>query len=125
MKRFLLCMAAVCSVVTVVFGQKVLAGMDDLLSPNEIYVFTQKGCPHCWAAEAYLKEKKPNLKVQIKDIADAENRTLFFVCGAKFGLDKMQMGTPLFCMGDKYIMGWNSESQDQFEEYAKNFAANE
>ena len=47
----------------------VAANVDDLISPKEIYVFIQKGCPHCWAAEKYLKEKHPDLKVQLKDIA--------------------------------------------------------
>ena len=93
----------------------------ETLQENEIYVFTQKTCPHCWAVEAYLKEKHPNLKVQLRDISELGNMNLFFVCGEKFNLKKTEMGTPLFCMGKKYIMGWSSEEQKEFEEYVKDF----
>lgn len=102
-------------------SNKAPANVDELISKKEIYVFIQRGCRHCLAAEKYLEETYPNLKVNLKDIAKEENRTLFFACGAKFGLSKFAMGTPLFCMGDHYIMGWGPEEQIKFDTYVKNF----
>ena len=97
------------------------AASPDAIKPNEVYIFTQKTCPHCWAAEDYLKEKYPSADFKFKDLSDDNNRALFFACGEKFGLNKMAMGTPLFCMGDHYIMGWGTEEQEQFDLYVKEF----
>lgn len=101
------------------------ASLDELIDAKKIYVFIQKGCPHCWAAEKYLKEKHPNLDLEMKDIAVSENRKLFAACGAKFKLNKYTMGTPLFCMGDNYILGWDTEAEGQFETYLKDFLSKE
>ena len=95
------------------------------IQDDKIYVFIQSGCPHCWAAEKYLKEKHPNLKVELRDISEERNRMMFFGCGAKFGLNKLKMGTPLFCMGKNYILGWDSTSEKVFDDYAKDFLPRE
>ena len=106
-------------------GADEVVNVAEVISPDEIYVFIQKGCPHCWAAEAYLKEKHPDLKMRMEDIAKTSSRNLFYACGAKFKLNKYSLGTPLFCMGDKYILGWDQEAQEQFEEYLKEFLSKE
>ena len=92
---------------------------------DKIYVFVQKGCPHCSAAEDFLKKKHPDLKVELRDISDNYNRMMFFGCGAKFGLSKLKMGTPLFCMGKNYILGWDYASEKVFDEYVKDFLPQE
>ena len=97
------------------------AAIEDILSDQEIYVFTQATCPHCQAAEAYLKEKYSTLPIQLKDISDFKNRQMFFACGAKFGLKRTAIGTPLFCMKDHYIIGWSETARNQFETYVKEF----
>ena len=58
---------------------------------------------------------------KFRDLSDDYNTTLFFACGEKFGLNKMSMGTPLFCMGNHYIMGWGSDERKQFDLYVKDF----
>ena len=107
MKKFFVC------VFLLFIACKCFGAINDLLSPKEIYVFTQVTCHHCWDAEDYLKDKYPDLKIQKKDIADEQNRFLFFACAAKFKLDKAKLGTPLFCMGDHYIMGWGRAERKQ------------
>ena len=64
MKKLLFLLAAIGVVVLWGFWNKAPANVDEMLLPNEIYVFIQKGCPHCWAAEEYLKETYPDLTVQ-------------------------------------------------------------
>ena len=112
-----------CSLVLVAsfWGWATRAVSPSALNNNEIYVFIQKTCPHCHAAEAYIKEHYPDLSVHFKDIAYQNERALFFACGEKFGLNKIQMGTPLFCMGDKYILGWSFDEQKKFDEYVQEF----
>ena len=97
-----------------------MAGSGVLL-PSEIYVFVQKTCPHCQAAEAYLDKSYSNVSIQIRDISQSENRALFFACAEKFGLSKWSLGTPLFCIGNHYIMGWGPEEQAKFDAYVKDF----
>ena len=121
MKKILFVAALVAIVFFWGFSNKAPANVDELISKEEIYVFIQKGCRHCIAAEKYLKKAYPKLKVDLRDISKERNLTMFFACGAKFGLNKFEMGTPLFCMGDKYIMGWSNEEQKKFDTYVKDF----
>ena len=125
MKKILVLLGCVGVILLWGFWNKVPANVDEVILPHEIYDFVQKGCPHCLAAEEYLKETYPNLTVQYKDIANSQNRKLFFVCGAKFGLNKVTMGTPLICMGDKYILGWNVAEQAKFDTYVQDFLPQE
>ncbi|MBQ3696014.1 MAG: hypothetical protein II938_03495 [Alphaproteobacteria bacterium] len=97
------------------------AGVEKLLPENEVIVFTQATCSHCWAAEDYIKENYPNLTVQWREVSDAKNWQLFLACAAKFKLDRSKLGTPLFCMGPHYIMGWGRSERKQFDEYVKDF----
>lgn len=43
---------------------------------------------------------------------------LFKACGEKFRLGN-SIGTPLFCMGDKYLIGWSENNARKFDEYVK------
>lgn len=121
MKRTLVSYIALVLFALVGWGCTAQAVSQEVIQEKEIYLFTQRTCPHCWAAEAYLKEKYPSLTIEPREISDRKNLALFFACGEKFGLDKARMGTPLFCMGKHYIMGWSQEEQDQFDTYVKDF----
>ena len=88
---------------------------------DEIYFFTQATCPHCQAASLYLKGKYPDLDIKEREISNPTYQLEFWACGKKFGLSKWRMGTPLFCMGSHYIMGWSDESIKEFEQYLKEF----
>ena len=125
MKKLILFFGALLGFAVVCFIHTATSGNNDLLSDKEIYIFTQATCSHCWDAEDFLRDYYPDLKIQKKDIANTQNRRLFFACGAKFGLDKSKMGTPLFCMGDRYIMGWGRAERKQFEEYVKDYLSQE
>lgn len=94
---------------------------DNDLSANKIYHFYQPTCSHCHEAIQYINSKYPNLKMEIINIsADKQGYELFIKCAQKFNLGN-QIGTPLFCIGDNYIMGWSPASQSQFDEYAQPF----
>ncbi len=121
MKKILLFIVALFVFIAWEFGYKESAVSAELIAPNEIYVFTQKTCSHCQSAEKYLKDRYPDLKVHMKDIAEPKNRMMFFACAAKFKLNKYTVGTPLFCMGDHYVLGWSFEEQQQFDTYVQDF----
>jgi len=121
MKKVLTCLVVLIIGLVSFWTWATKAESPDAIDPNEVYIFTQKTCPHCWAAEDYLKTKYPSVNFKFRDLSDDNNRALFFACGEKFGLSKFSMGTPMFCMGTRYIMGWGSEEQEKFDLYIKDF----
>ena len=91
------------------------------IDAQKIYYFYQPSCSHCHHAKEYIDKKHPNLDLIKVDItANKENFNLFLACAKKFNLEK-NLGTPLFCMGDKFIMGWSDNRQKQFDRYVQLF----
>ena len=78
---------------------------DTDIRPDKVYFFYSDTCPHCHDALDYINQKYPDL---------------FTRCAAKFKLGR-RIGTPLFCMGDNYIMGWAPQYQSRFDNYIKPF----
>ena len=95
----------------------------NIIQDDQIYFFTMDGCPHCEDAKGYLKRNYPDLKIKEREISDSKNRKYFYACGAKFGLKRYQLGTPLFCMGDHYILGWGWGDDARFDKYIQPFLA--
>ncbi len=91
---------------------------DALLDTNKVYFFYSNTCPHCHHALNYINQKYPNLQLSMVNVGNPEGYDLFVHCAEKFKLGN-QIGTPLFCMGDKYIMGWSQEYEARFDEYIK------
>ncbi len=89
------------------------------LSADEIYFFYQNTCPHCHDAARYIKAKYPDLEVVSLDVKLPGNMRLFEKAVRKYKIDGSRAGTPLICMGDKYIMGWSKADEHQFEVYVK------
>lgn len=90
------------------------------LANNKIYFFYYNECPYCHEAMDYMNAKYPNLPVTMVNIYNNGGYELFEKCAQKFKLGR-QVGTPLFCMGDNYLMGWSPVNQARFDEYAKPF----
>ena len=90
------------------------------LQDNEIYFFYYDECPYCHDAIGYIKEKHPNLKMSMQDVKTKEGMALFEKCAEKFGLGD-NVGTPLFCIGGTYIMGWSEQNAVLFEEAIEPF----
>lgn len=93
---------------------------DDEIQNNKIYLFYSDGCPHCKDAEAYLAQNYPNLKMERLNVRTRHGYDMFVKCVKKFDLGR-EVGTPLFCMGDKYLMGWDNTYPDKFKSYVKPF----
>ncbi len=113
MKYLFVLIAAVFTIVT-------SANAKDL-DEAKIYHFYQPMCPHCHEAIDYINVAYPDVKMELVDITTGgENYNLFIKCAKKFNLGR-EIGTPLFCMGGHYIMGWSEEQKKQFDEYVKEF----
>ena len=90
------------------------------LSADKVYFFYQDACSHCHKASDYINKKYPDLKMAKLDIANHESRELFIKCARKFNLGNT-LGTPLFCFGDNYVMGWSKRSEKKFDRLIKPF----
>lgn len=90
------------------------------LQANKIYFFYQDGCPHCHYAIEYVNKTHPNLAMEQVNIATPRGFELFVQCVRKFKLGD-KVGTPLFCMGDNYVMGWSKALQQKFDNQIKDF----
>ena len=91
------------------------------ISSNHIYFFYQTSCPHCHYAADYISKKYPDLKMINLDVRQQGNFNLFLKCAGKFKLDQNELGTPLICMGDHYIMGWSDTDKVKFDSYVQKF----
>lgn len=90
------------------------------IQDDQIYFFYYNGCPYCHYALDYINEKYPDLKIVMVDIYKDGGFDLFKKCADKFNLGR-EIGTPLFCMGEHYIMGWSKGTEKQFDDYVKPF----
>ncbi len=90
------------------------------ITDNQVYFFYQTTCPHCHHAIDYINKKYPDLKMVLVNIANQDGFKLFEKCARKFNLTE-HLGTPLFCMGDKYLMGWSPTYEKQFDSYVQPF----
>lgn len=80
--------------------------------------FYYNECPYCHDAIDYIDRQYPNLNMAMVNIHVGNGFELFKACGEKFRLGN-SIGTPLFCMGDKYLMGWSENNARKFDEYVK------
>ncbi len=94
--------------------------IDREISIDKIYFFYQDSCIHCHHAFEYINKKYPTLKIDKVNINNTNGAVLFLQCARKFKLGSM-IGTPLFCIGDNYVMGWGEEQQQKFDSYIKSF----
>lgn len=90
------------------------------ISPNKIYFFFSDTCRHCHDALAYINKTYPDLSLSMTNVNNPGGYELFLKCAQKFKLGRM-LGTPLFCMGDNYLMGWSPEYESKFDEYVRPF----
>lgn len=90
------------------------------LDSNKAYFFYTQTCPHCHEAQAYIQQNYPDLELVRLDVATPEGRDLFLKCADKFQLGRM-IGTPLFCLGDHYLMGWVPAYEQRFDSYIEPF----
>ena len=78
---------------------------------SDLEVFVRQGCSHCEKAKNYLthlKQRRPQLKVIIRDIGeDSQARLRLKTLAAKF--DVRQVGVPAFYVRGELVVGFESE----------------
>ncbi len=90
------------------------------LSNNNIYFFYYNQCPYCHDAINYINSQYPDLKLTMINIHTPEGYKLLVKCAKKYNLYP-NIGTPLFAIGDHYIMGWSDSNAKKLDKYIKPF----
>ena len=117
MKKVLIALLVVFAIIffLVKHGENVV---NESLNGDELIVFSQEGCGHCHNALAFInstiKEKYPNLIVNIKDVQkEKKNMTTLIFVAKKHGLDLSKLGTPVILFNNNIIVGWSSKKENE------------
>ncbi|MFI3241637.1 MAG: hypothetical protein R3Y43_03635 [Alphaproteobacteria bacterium] len=81
---------------------------------NKIYLFYSQRCGHCHTAMEDIQKSHPKLEIEMMDIANKKAYKEMLLCAKKHNLGN-RIGTPLFCMGNNYLMGWSEENAKKFD----------
>ena len=90
------------------------------INNDTAYLFYSQTCPHCHEAREYINQNYPDLDITQIDVASKEGSEMLLKCAKKFDLGN-NIGVPLFCLGDKHIMGWSSSYRIKFDAYIRPF----
>lgn len=125
MKKLFLALAAVALMVSACDNKSENAQtstqvVDKRINPSKVYFFYYDACPFCHDALDYVNNKYPKLELTMVNISNKPGYDLFVKCANKFNLGR-NIGTPLFCMGNKHLMGWSPHSEKDFDNYIKPF----
>lgn len=120
MKRFWYLFTLVAVLFTAACGKTDEETTAQILEPGKIYFFYSSSCPHCHDALKYINKKYPSLDMAMVNVGNPAGYKLLFDCAEKFKLGS-RVGTPLFCMDDKHLMGWAPEYEKQFDELVQSY----
>ena len=114
-------------ITTLVVAMFALTGCNEEASEiknDTAYLFYSQGCPHCHEAREYISKKYPDLEIKKMDVATSKGKEMLFACANKFKLGT-NIGVPLFCLGDKHLMGWSDSYKIKFDAYIRPFLKKE
>lgn len=94
---------------------------EENLLNDKIYFFIHSMCQNCHEAFSYIYGNHQDLNIPITDMKFHHNFELYKQCVKKFDIPNNQLRLPLICMGNHYIMGWDENSAENFEQYLKDF----
>lgn len=96
---------------------------EETLIDNKIYFFAHSMCQACRGAFAYLHNYHHDLSIPITDMKYHHHLELYKQCVKKFDIKNEELRLPLVCMGNHYIMGWDEDAPMRFEQYLKEYQA--
>lgn len=94
---------------------------EEHLLPEKIYFFVHSLCQNCRTAYVYLQNNHADLNIPFTNMKFKHNFDLYKECVNKFNISNQELTLPLICMGNEYLMGWNSSSPALFEQKLANF----
>lgn len=81
---------------------------------NELSVFVQDGCIHCEHAEEFLNNNKfDNINIVYYNLKDNDSVNLLLKEISRLNIPRENLGTPIFVIGNKYIIGFGEEEKQE------------
>ena len=111
MKKFIL---------AVVLFVSACSGSVDNFDKSKVYFFYSNGCPHCHAALEYIDRNYANTPITMVNIATPGGYELCWKAAKHYKLNG-SIGTPMITFGDKYMLGWGTDSARQFDANIRSF----
>lgn len=95
------------------YTSKFKVDLNNNINKNELLVFIQDGCVHCEHAENFLNNNKfDNIEVKYYNLKDKNSLNLLFKQISRLNIPKENLGTPIFVIDDKYIIGFGEEEKE-------------
>jgi len=104
-------------------GVEALPATEEHLLDNKIYFFAHSMCQNCKEAFIYIYTNHSDLNIPIIDMKFHHNFELYKECVQKFNISNKELRLPLICMGNNFIMGWDEQSGNIFEQQLNTFKA--
>ena len=104
-------------------GIEALPAKEEHLLDDKIYFFAHSMCKNCKDAFVHIYTYHGDLGIPITDMKFHHNFELYKECVQKFNIPNKELRLPLICMGDNFIMGWNEQSGNLFEQQLTAFKA--
>ncbi len=89
---------------------------------NELMVFVQDGCLHCEHAEEFLAinaGKYKDINVVFYNLKNRDAQVLLFKNISRLDIPQDGLGTPIFIMGDEYIVGFGENEKSNLIQLLK------
>ncbi|GMO62058.1 MAG: hypothetical protein Ta2D_08330 [Rickettsiales bacterium] len=88
----------------------------------ELEVYVQDGCIHCMNAEEWLKTDPFGDKVNVVyyNLKDRKNVDILLKKADKLGINKNEIGTPIFIIGGDYKMGFSEDIKKTVTNWVNN-----
>ena len=75
---------------------------------GRLHVFVHPDCPHCHKAIEFLRKQR-SIGFDLHDVSTAANEALFLMVSRENGIPDEMLGVPLFVLGSRYLIGFDSD----------------
>lgn len=90
-------------------------------SQNRILFLHSPTCGYSKMAKEYIEQTYPNVPVWYVDIDKDENRYYLLAAKQDYKLGTT-ISTPIICMGNQYITGWDYNKRNEFDIYVERYS---
>lgn len=84
-------------------------------SQSAILFLHSPTCGYSNAAKKYITETYPNAAIWYVDIDERDNSYFLKAACQDYGLDKNDISTPVICLGDNFIEGWDFYKREKLD----------
>ena len=91
-----------------------ISKIENIEGQEELMVFVQDGCGFCIKAEDFLlknRDEFKNTNIVFYNLKDPSSQVKLFKNVSRLNIPKDGLGTPIFIIGDQYIVGFGEQQK--------------